>query len=258
MLGAKVPPPGAANSQRRRFHLPALVLLISLVSLSAGLAVSLAAPGTVVVVALAFAALAGLLGIIGVKGLDGTTMILLAAGSCAVPMTTLRISPSLTFADIFIALSALPILIAGMRRRVRMAQLAVYGPVLALTALLVAGGLIGTLVAKDQLASLSKLLRFTGASFFLLLLMAVWAPNRKRLEILAWCYLAGATISAAVAMVLQAVGGRALGLANHPNTLALASCFAFGTGLGLAFNSSNRSRRAVAPLLRRSAVVGCG
>ena len=101
------------------------------------------------------------------------------------------------------------------------------------TALVVAGGLVGTLFAESPPASLAHLLPFTLAATVPVFIVRLWGPSLALLRRYAWFWVAGATVSGVVGLLSTGgLTGRPGGLTPHPNHLAL-TC-ALGAGLALA------------------------
>jgi O-antigen ligase len=260
----------AAQAGRHGVGGSALLLLAFTLTVAIGFFISSAPTKVGFYIAGGVAGLVVLLLMLGIKGIEGTVVALLSGAAFLVSMNALRPIPDLSYSDVFIGAAILPILISGMRRRVRAAQLARYVMPLSLAGLVVCGGLLGTFVASDQIASLGQLIRFTVSSVLVLLLFAIWSPKRRSLELVAWALLAGVSTSAALGLFIKDAGGRAVGLANHPNHLGLTCCLGVGTALGLALSSNDSLKRSLAflslPILMfgvlasgsRSALLGSG
>jgi O-antigen ligase len=113
-------------------------------------------------------------------------------------------------------------------------------------ALIVAGGLLGTLVAPNPAASMTNLTRFTLSCVGPVLLVFAWRPDPEALRRFTWLWIAGATTSAAFALVSAGdAAGRPKGLATHPNQLAVISSLAAALAFAAAI-SERRGRRWVA------------
>lgn len=113
-------------------------------------------------------------------------------------------------------------------------------------ALVVAGGLVGTLFADRPRVSLVHLLPFTFAATLPVIVVRMWGPSVATLRRYGWCWAAGAGLSGAIVLFFAGgVTGRPHGLTTHPNHLAM-TC-AFGATIALAIRLSDDGwRRQVA------------
>lgn len=186
--------------------------------------------------------------IVGIWQLEGLGNALMCAAALALSMIALR-RGEIVAADVLLAAAIGPLVIVASRRAFDGGRLLFsegfrwHLPVLVLICVVVFGGLIGSFFASEQNLSLAELGRFAASSMVGILLLWVWNPSRKMLEVLCWCLLAGATVNAALGLVLEKSGGRAMGLSTHPNHLGLAAALACGIALGLIFTSTGRARK---------------
>lgn len=189
---------------------------------------------------LLLAAILAAMVLFGLRGLDAIILSLFMAAAGTVSMLSVRIGP-IVFADLLLAATALPLLVKGLRQRSAFRHLRSFMPILVCTGLMVIGGLGGSFGAANQNASLSELTQFTLSSVVMLLLIAMWSPNRNEIAVVALSFVVGAAVNAGTGIFLKDAGGRAMGLAGHANHLGLVSYLAIGIGVGLVL--SNRSKQ---------------
>ncbi len=124
-------------------------------------------------------------------------------------------------------------------------------------ALIVLGGVIGTLVASSsEISSSAEVgVRFALASFGAMLLVACWRPDVQAVKSFSWLWIAGGIVSAIVAFTIPDLHRflRPSGLTPHPTHLAIISMILFGVALGLVV--SDRRRYAIWSGLAAAAVL---
>jgi O-antigen ligase len=190
--------------------------------------------------------------IVGIWQVEGLGNALMCGAALAVSMIAVRAGSEITGADVLLAAAIAPLLIVASRRPIDGGKLLFregnrwHLPVLVLIGVVVFGGLAGSFAASDQNLSLAELGRFAASSSVGILLLWLWNPNRRMLEVFCWSLLAGATINAALGLVMEKYGGRAMGLSGHPNHYGLAACLACGIALGFIFASTGWSRKLAA------------
>jgi O-antigen ligase len=190
--------------------------------------------------------------IVGIWQLEGLGNALMCGSALTLSMIALRARSEIVAADVLLAAAMVPLLIVASRRPFDGGRLLFregfrwHLPVLVLICLVVFGGLAGSFAASDQNLSLAELGRFAASSMVGILLLWIWNPSRRMLEVLCWCLLAGATVNAALGFVMEKHGGRAMGLGTHPNHYGLAASLACGIALGFIFTSTGWSRKLAA------------
>jgi O-antigen ligase len=200
--------------------------------------------------------------IVGIWQIEGLGNALMCGAALAVSMIALRAGSEITVADVILAAAIAPLLIVASRRPFDGRRLLFpegfrwHLPVLVLICVVVFGGLAGSFAADDQNLSLAELARFAASSMVAILLLWIWNPSRRMLEVLCWCLLAGATVNAALGLVMEKHGGRAMGLGTHPNHYGLAASLGCGIALGFIFTSTGWGRKLAA--LACLTVLGVG
>ena len=210
-------------------------------------------------VALLAGALAGL--VVGRRALQ---LGLLAAATAVMPANGLVVAGFLTVSDGFLLGAAALVVLpdgagradAGMRSWTEV----LVRPALAGLTLLAAGGLLALTVTEAPDVHLAGLARLLGAALVVVVVLRVAPTPRELLGLLA-AFVLGAAASALAGLTVATnpVTGRALGLAFHPNQLAVISVMAAGLGVGLA-GAGGRLRRllAAATLLCAGGAVASG
>ena len=134
-------------------------------------------------------------------------------------------------------------------------------PQLAGFLLLVAGGLVGSFFAVSTGPAVTALLKLVIASAVVLGLFVLWRPTLREVRMIAWLWVASASVSALVALTAEpSAYGRPPGLTPHPNHLALVSVLAIGPAIALTGSSTGirRVAGAIACLLLTAAVIVSG
>lgn len=167
------------------------------------------------------------------------------AAAFSVTWNNVRVHPTLTLSDAFLAVSAALILLQrggkaaiGTPNR----HLATFAKVLLL------GGLAGAAFSHSTDFGQVNAARFAIAIFTILVVVDSVAFDRQRWERLAVCYVAGALANGILALLPSnrvLLVGRAVGLTTHPNHLGFAMLLALWVAIGL-LRSSNSRTRAVA------------
>jgi O-antigen ligase len=190
---------------------------------------------------------------LGTRTLVTASMMLVAFTA---PMNGVRVGGVLALTDVLLFMAVLGLALEasiGRRRWHPLPAAFTFG-----TALVIAGGLLGTLFADRPVASLASLLPFTLAATVPVIAVRMWSPSFATLRRYAWCWIAGAAVSGIVGLLSTGgVTGRPDGLTTHPNHLAM-SC-ALGAGLAVALMLSEQGGRrhaalAVAALLTLTVV----
>lgn len=178
------------------------------------------------------------LGVIGVAMLivglgrpRGTVGFCLICGSALAPMTAVRVTSSLTVADVLLDVGCV---LALLMRRPKLQ--APTKAVLRAIAVVSLGGLIGTFWTPTPLASIAMIARFAVGTGVPLVAIGAWHPTRRQLGRCAAAFGLGVVIS--VAAGLAGVGGtnwgRAEGLSTQPNLFGVTCAIGFGVWLALA------------------------
>lgn len=181
--------------------------------------------------------------VVGVWSISGLASVLVFGGAITVSMLALRAGAEVTVADALLGIAFGTVLIMAVRRPVDRTGYRWHLPVLVLVVLVVFGGLGGSFSAGDLNLSLVELARFAASSMVVVALFWLWAPGRLMLTRLCWATVLGATVNAILGLVLPKFGDRAVGLADHPNHLAMACSLAVGPTLGLMLIYSGHARR---------------
>ena len=165
---------------------------------------------------------------------------LMLVAAILLPMNAVRVSTSLSVGDVFVGGSLVLILIIRIQQRLlhlRGMSLLLLG-----IATFVVGGLLGSFFAASPASSAASVGRFAAATLALPLVFGLWRPEIGQMRTVAWGIVLGTTISATVGILSPRVQGRAQGLTNHPNHLALSCLLALGVAFGLFLSSSPRGR----------------
>jgi hypothetical protein len=166
-------------------------------------------------------------------GVQGIVTFSMMAAAFTAPLNGVRVPGGIGLVDVFLVI-AMTALAADYLRRERTIH-----PVPSLLArglcLLALGGIIGTLFASDPVASASNLARFMTSALFPIIIMLSWQPDQPTVERFSWFWLAGAMMSALIALASPGdISGRPAGLAGHSNQLAIISAFSAGVALAIA------------------------
>ncbi|MGH2561661.1 MAG: oligosaccharide flippase family protein, partial [Thermomicrobiales bacterium] len=183
----------------------------------------------------------------GTRGLSSAA---LAAAVVTLAWNGVRLGASVALSDLFFLLAAL-VLLPGLVVRGGQERLAPVRWLVGGALLIVVGGLLGSMFAANPSASLAQLIRFSIASILVPILFAFWSPSVVELRRIAWLWVCSVTVSALVAILEMGnfYHGRADGLTNHPNHLALTCVMATGPAIALTLLSRG---------LGRWIGVGCG
>lgn len=185
----------------------------------------------------------GLLGVLSILlllikgGTRPVASVALMVATGALAMNGLRINGSITIADVFL-LGAGAILLPGLAIRAKQKLMAVQ-PLVTGTLLISFGGLIGSVVGPDPAASLNNVLLFTVAAVLMSVILASWEPTVTEIVRLSWLWVFSASISSLVALgeTDEFRYGRADGLTNHQNHLALTCVLALGPLMALTLHA---------------------
>jgi O-Antigen ligase len=215
----------------------AFALVVVVVSVAAGAAVG-AAP----LVAVAATLLAAATVLVAVSGLRMLATVALAGAAATFGMNAVRITTFMTFADAFLVVAALALLLdpASWQRidvgRIRL----LFGGFM----LIILGGLLGSFFADSAAASVATLLKLVLASVIVVGLFVIWRPSTRELTAIAAIWVGSASVSALVGYANPGPYGRPPGLTTHPNHLGLVCVLAFGPALALAGMSTGFRRLA--------------
>jgi hypothetical protein len=210
----------------------AVLLLGALVALSTtGLVGALAALTCAVVVTL--------LVVLGPERL-GTGFVLLALFTA--PQNSVRPIPTadfVTFSDLFLALGAGLLLPTLLRRRSRYPMGWLVGSVGVIVLVLIA-----SMLSETPGIDLFYGIRLPAATVALPLFFLMWAPTRRLIDVLAWCYVAGHVTSTAYAVVTgqDPATGRYDGLTTHYNFFGIAGTVTAGLLIHLYHRTPRRWR----------------
>jgi O-antigen ligase len=174
------------------------------------------------------------------RGDSDVILCLTAVGAFFLPMNNVRLTSTLTVGDGFIA--AALIVAVTIRANQRAVRVMGTNTLLVGILLIVFGGLLGAFFAPTLAGSLGALGRFAGATLALPVLFGLWRPSLNQLRTIGASTVFGSVASAGFAPFGKHLFGRALGLTNHPNHLALASVMATGVAVGLLLTANRRSR----------------
>lgn len=192
-----------------------------------GLGIAEVGPGSPVILAPAIAVWA-----IVVIGRIGTRPVVTGAMmgvAFTAPMNGLRVRV-LAATDVMLAIAFLGLALEMLATRRRLPALPV--GFWAGTALVVGGGLLGTVFADSPRGSLAHLVPFTVAATLPVIAFQMWGPSLAILRKYAWCWASGAAVSGAVGLFSSGgITGRPGGLTPHPNHLAM-TC-ALGAAIAL-------------------------
>ena len=182
----------------------------------------------------------------------GTALILV--GIVTMAFTLLRLGPRaasgnydirvFTFSDVLLVAGLLLLLPGAVREGVawrhwRRSEAAL--PLVAAVALMVAGGLIGTLSSPDVEGSLVNILQFAAASLGLVALVSVWSPTVPQIRLAAALLLASVLLTALAGVFFGDYWvGRVRGLTYHPNQLGALSAITAGPAIALALSLRGR------------------
>lgn len=167
-------------------------------------------------------------------GSRGLSALALYAAALTLGMNGIRVSTSVTLGDLFLLAAALTLLPAIIFQ-VGQQQLATVKPFLRGTALIIAGGTAGSFFASDPIESFSQLFRFSVAAMLVPVVFALWSPSVLEIRRVTWLWVFSVSLSSLVAVTERGefLQGRADGLTNHPNHLALSCVMAIGPAVAL-------------------------
>jgi hypothetical protein len=162
-------------------------------------------------------------------------------------MNNVRLTTSLTVGDGLVVVA----LVVSLVQRTLGGSLSVTGMngLLIGVVAIVAGGLLGSFFAAQLSSSVAGLARFGAATLTLPILFGLWRPTLRKLQIVSWSFVVGATVNAVVGLLFVRTSGRAEGLSVHPNHLALGCLMAVGLGLGLGLSAGTGGKLALAVAL---------
>ena len=162
------------------------------------------------------------------------------------PLNGVRAPWGWTICDVLLAVAVVALIcqsVTGSDDTEAPPALPVPRPYLAGVALLLAGGIVGTAFAAHPAASLLNLAQFGLAAGVPVLVLWGWRPDVATLVRYAWCWLAGAAVSAVVALGSGGdASGRVAGLSAHPNHLAMISTLGAALAVALAVCEQGRRR----------------
>ncbi len=206
----------------------------------------------------ALVAIAGV-GVMLRVGVSGTGVALLLAGIATAALNNVRLAPSVTLSDALLVVATCLLLVSGPRPGTSLESAR---PLLLAVGLVVLGGLLASLASSDPAASALNVARLAVAAGGVVLAPMLWSPERREVHLLAWAWIASASVSVTWGLLISDdAGGRVSGLATHSNHLALAATMALGPALGLAAGRSHAGVRALAfavALLLVTGVVSSG
>jgi O-antigen ligase len=110
------------------------------------------------------------------------------------------------------------------------------------SALLVAAGVLASVLSLAPVLSLIYFARMIAAVMVLPVLIAMWGPSRQVLRLLAWAYVLGQIVSTAAGLLQGPVNSRYLGLTTHPNFYGMCAAIASALVLYLFHHSRGRER----------------
>jgi len=164
-------------------------------------------------------AIAGLVAVLAV-GPERLGHALMIAALFTAPMDDVRPVSAVsfvTFSDLFFALGIGLLLPRILRNRVRFPSMYLLG-----AGLLLATGLVASLLAADQMVSLNGFSRLVAASIALPVAVAWWNPGDRTIDVMAGAYVAGMIVSVGVGLKDgPLMNDRYVGLTTHPNFFGL-------------------------------------
>lgn len=167
----------------------------------------------------------------GSRGVAGLAW---AGAAFTAPFNGVRVSSLVAVSDVFLVLAVvamLPPMVVRGREPLRSSS---HEGVLVGIALITVGGMLGTLVASQPLASLAGIAKFALAAAGSVLAVRLWAPSAREVRWFCSLWLGGAVVSSLWALTFgPRVVGRPLGLSTHPNHLGIVCLLAAGIALGL-------------------------
>jgi O-antigen ligase len=171
-------------------------------------------------------------------GVSALVVSTLALSAFLTPMNAFRLTNFMNVSDAFLLVAALIVIVRDLAAPTR-SRYPDFIPVFTSLIIVVFGGLLATVLSQRYVQGAPGLIRFAVSTLAIVALIAMWAPGRREVRTVVWAYVAGAALSAAVALVAGTTlyAGRAVGLANHPNHLGMVSMFACGGAIGLAMTS---------------------
>jgi O-antigen/teichoic acid export membrane protein len=242
---------------RARLHLrPGSLysLTTPILAVCAGAAVSITS-GQATWIVFGIVALAGsVLLVVSVRSTRTLASLLILCGAGTLAMTGLRVTNWMALSDVFFvgaALLLIPQVIMRTPERSHVRRVQTRG-----LCLVIVGGLLGSAVASNELASYAGLARLIVASLALIVLISAWQPSLGELKNVTVAWIASATLSAIWALKDPSADlGRPAGLAGHPNSLALTCVLALGPAVVL-LQSARRSAQFPAALSIIALIAG--
>lgn len=246
-----------------------LAACVAFLSATFGLTITNLHPNVVTMLLLVALIGVAAIGAVASGGLHQLTLMAFTAFAVLLPMTGIRISASLSVADIFLlagAATLVPTLLQGLNST-REPPFNIY---LGGSCCILIGALIGSLFSANAPESFVRLCKLGLAALVFPILVCILVTTYSAIWTLSRAYLVGAVISSCVAIVepLQSYNQRADGLANHFNTLGLTSVLALG--MAIVLMDSARGLRRLASLVSflilvagiflsgsRAALIGC-
>jgi O-antigen/teichoic acid export membrane protein len=160
----------------------------------------------------------------------------------SLPWNAVRLTDWMTLSDGLLVAGSLTLFAVGHRARPRAYRQIL--PIVAGVVVMIGGGVIGSYAGSDLVTGLGNMVRFGVAAAAVPVLLAWWSPSRQAVHIAVWAWVAGASVSAIVA-VFQLIGGDyagPVGLTTHYNTLAITALMATGPALCFAIVGAFRTR----------------
>lgn len=158
------------------------------------------------------------------------------------PMNAVRLSSSVALCDVFLVIAVvamIPSIALSHRASLR-------GPdvqVIVGLALITLGGLLGAIFSARPDVSLIDTAKFVLAAGGSVVAVRLSNPDRRAVHWFCACWLAGAVVSALWALTFSArILGRPVGLATHPNHLAIVCLLAIAMCLGFALGERPLAR----------------
>lgn len=193
--------------------------------------------------------------------LDLTTLTLMGFGAL-LPLSEIKVTTALYWSDVFLVL-CVPFSILAALRHGTLAQLRPYQPVLLGGMAMVVGGILGSYRSENPILSMERLGRLALVALAMPIVIGLVADSVRKYQLLALSFIAGSTLSAAVAWSQTPTNvwtERRNGLAWHVNALGEMSALALAFALPLVFEVSGKRRltAAVCCLVLLSGVLYSG
>jgi O-antigen ligase len=150
------------------------------------------------------------------------------------PMNAVRLSSSVALCDVFLVIAVVAMVPSvALTRRASLRQ--DDAQVVVGLAVIAVGGLLGAIFSARPDISLIDTAKFVLAAGGSVVAVRLWDPDRRSVHWFCACWLAGAVVSALWALTFSAkILGRPLGLATHPNHLAIVCLLGIAMCLGFA------------------------